>query len=191
MSFHILTQRRCAISTVKQQIAEVFRRHVDQSGYGKTTLDEVARELRISKKTIYVHFGGKREIYAYIVDRQAAKERKRLATAVADLPTYAARVEAVMELVLGSARAHIAETDRDEWIREYEIAADAFRKANGDLIRELVQAGMDAGEFKRGDSTLVEKMIAAMIVEYLLLVNDEPSFDRDAELLVRIRAFIG
>ena len=179
------------MSTTQQQIAEVFERHVDRFGYDKTTLDEVAREMKISKKTIYVHFSSKREIYAYLVERQAAREKMRLAAAVATLPTYAARVEAVMQFVLGSARAHIAETSRDEWLREYEIAADAFRKANGDLIRELVQAGMDAGEFTPGDASLVEKMIAAMIVEYLLLVNADPSYDRDAELLERIRRFIG
>ena len=82
-------------------------------------------------------------------------------------------------------------TSEEEWLAEYEIAADAFRKANGDLMRELVQGGMDAGEFAGGDAALVEKMVAAMIVEYLLLVNADPSYDRDTELLERIGRFVG
>ena len=49
-----------------------------------------------------------------------------------------------MKFVISSARAHIAETTEDEWMQEYEIAADAFAKANGDLIREFVSAGMSA-----------------------------------------------
>jgi len=179
------------MSTTQQQIAEVFERHIGEVGYDKATLDDVAREMKMSKKTIYVHFDSKREIYAYIVERQAARERMRLAASVATLPTYSARLEAVMRFVLESARGHIDGTGRDEWLREYEIAADAFRKANGDLMRELVQAGMDAGEFRQGDATLVEKMTAAMIVEYLLIVNADPSYDRDAELLERIRKFVG
>jgi AcrR family transcriptional regulator len=179
------------MSTTQQQIAEVFERHVVRYGYDKSTLDEVAREMKISKKTIYVHFESKRDIYSFIVERQAAREKMRLAASVAMLPTYAARVEAVMSFVLGSARAHIAETGRDEWLREYEIAADAFRKANGDLIRELLQAGMDSGEFVAGDAALVERMIAVMILDYLQLVNDDPGYDRDTELLQRIRHFIG
>ena len=84
-----------------------------------------------------------------------------------------------MRSLLDMARTHIADTGEDEWLREYEIAADAFRKANGDLLRELVQGGMDAGEFRPGDASLVERMVAAMIVEYLLLVNADPSYDRD------------
>ena len=178
------------MSVTQHQIAEVFERRLGEVGYDGTTLDDVSREMKISKKTIYVHFDSKREIYAYIVERLAAREKMRLAAAVATLPTYAARVEAVTKMVLQSARQHIAETGRDEWLREYEIAADAFLKANGDLIRELVQAGMDAGEFTPGDAALVERMIAAMVVEYLLLVNADPSYDRDAELLGRILRFV-
>jgi len=179
------------MSTTQQRIAEVFERLVGEVGYDKATLDDVAREMRISKKTIYVHFSSKREIYASIVERQAAREKMRLAAAVAGLPTYAARVEAVMRFVLASARQHIAETGRDEWLREYEIAADAFRKANGDLVRELVQSGMEAGEFAPGDASLVERMTAAMIVDYLLIVNADPMYDRDTELMERIRRFVG
>ena len=78
------------MSTTQQQIAEVFERRVGEVGYGKATLDDVAR-VKISKKTIYVHFAGKREIYAYIVERQAAREKMRLAASVATLPTYSAR----------------------------------------------------------------------------------------------------
>ena len=175
----------------KEQIAETFERHVGQFGYAKANLDEVARELKISKKTIYVHFDGKRDIYAHVVARTARRMKAQLAASVAPLPTYAQRVEAAVRSLLDVARTHIAATSEDEWLREYEIAADAFRRANGDLLRELVQGGMDAGEFKAGDASLVEKMVTAMIVEYLVLVNADPSYDRDAELLERIVGFIG
>jgi AcrR family transcriptional regulator len=179
------------VSATKHEIAEAFERLVNSRGYDGATLDEVARELKISKKTIYVHFEGKRDIYAHLVARQAKRDKVRLAASVAALPTYAARVEAVVRYLLDTARIHIAETAEDEWLREYEIAADAFRKANGDLLRELVQGGMDAGEFRAGDASLVEKMVAAMIIEYLLLVNADPSYDRDEELRERIGRFIG
>lgn len=178
------------MSGTKQRIAEAFERHVNRVGYDKTTLDEVARELRISKKTIYVYFDGKRDIYSQSVERQAQREKTRLAATVATLPDYASRVEAVVRSVLAAGRAHIAATGEDEWLREYEIAADAFRKANGDLLRELVQGGMDAGEFSAGDASLVERMVTAMIVEYLLLVNSDPSYDCDTELSDRIGRFV-
>ena len=189
MSFH--HERVARMNATGQRIADAFERHVASHGYDKANLDDVARELRISKKTIYVHFDGKRDIYAHVVARQAQRMKTEFAAAVAPLPTYGARVEAAVHMLLDVARAHVTKTGEDEWLREYEIAADAFRKANGDLLRELVQGGMDAGEFRSGDASLVEKMIAAMIVEYLLLVNADPSYDRDAELLERIIRFVG
>lgn len=175
----------------KERIAEVFEKHLGRYGYAKTTLDEVAREMHISKKTIYAYFDSKRDIYAYLVEGMAAREKMRMAAAVAMLPTYAARVEAVVTNVLEMGRTHVNETTETEWVQELEIAGDAFRKANGDLLRELVEAGMAAGEFPEGDPVLVEKMVAAMVVEYLMMVNADPSYDRDAELKKRIRAFIG
>jgi AcrR family transcriptional regulator len=175
----------------KEQIAEAFEQHVQRLGYSKANLDEVARELHISKKTIYVHFDGKRDIYAYVVERQAAREQIRLRAMVADLPTHAAKVEALLKFVIASARAHIAETSEAEWLAEFEIAADAFAKANGDLLHEVISEGMEVGEFPNGDPELVREMITAMVLRYTVLVNAEPGFDRDDELVDRILRFVG
>ena len=179
------------MSATRQQIAEVFRRRVGEVGYAKATLDDVARTMRISKKTIYVHFDGKRDIYAWIVERQAAEEKRRLVAMLATLPTCRAKVEAALRILIDMGRRHVEETERDEWLAEYEVAADAFRKANGDLLRELVQAGMDAGEFAQGDAELVERMVTAMVIQYLLTVRADVGYDRDQELLERILRFIG
>ncbi|MDO8944480.1 MAG: TetR/AcrR family transcriptional regulator [Desulfobacterales bacterium] len=178
------------MGTTRQQIAETFERHVNSRGYSRATLDDVAREMKISKKTIYTHFDGKREIYQHVVARQAQREKMRLAASVATLPTYSGRVEAVVRSVLEMGRAHAVKTGKDEWLREYEIAADAFRQAQGELLRELVQGGMDAREFRAGDASLVEHMVVAMVVEYLVLVNADPFYDRDAELVERISRFV-
>jgi AcrR family transcriptional regulator len=178
------------MNATQQQIADAFERHVAQHGYDGTTLDDIARELKISKKTIYVHFESKRDIYAQVVERQARRMKTELAASVALLPTYAARVQEAVRSVLEVGRAHIAATEREEWLHEYEIAADAFRAANGELLRELVQSGMNAGEFRAGDAWLAERMVTAMVVEYLVLVHADPSLDRDAELLERIIGFI-
>ena len=47
-----------------------------------------------------MHFDGKRDIYAYVVARQAQQMKMQLAASVALLPTYAARLESVMRSML-------------------------------------------------------------------------------------------
>jgi len=37
----------------------------------------------------------------------------------------------------------------------------------------------------------VEKMVAAMILEYVVMVNSDPGYDRDEELVERIVRFVG
>ena len=110
---------------------------------------------------------------------------------VKQLPSAAQRVETIVRFVIAAGRAHIEETSKDEWMQEYEVAADAFKKAHGDLMREIVAEGMAAGEFADGDPRLVELMVAAMVGEYLVIVNGEPEFDRDEELVQRILRFVG
>jgi AcrR family transcriptional regulator len=179
------------MTTVKDQITETFERHVADHGFQKANLDGVARELKISKKTIYVHFDGKRDIYETVVARQAQQMKMQLAASVALLPTHRARLEAVLRSMLETSRTHVVETSEEEWMAEYEVAADSWRKAYGDLMRELVQGGMEAGELPAGDAALVERMIEAMVIEYLMLVRADPAYDRDAELLERITRFVG
>jgi AcrR family transcriptional regulator len=185
------TERRAAVAVTKDRIADVFAKHVERFGYRKTTLDEVARELHISKKTLYVHFEGKREIYAYLVERIAVQARRDMAAAVAALPTNAEKLMALVDMVLRQSRAHILETSAADWQQEYAVAADAFTSAYGSLMRELVEAGMGAGEFAVRDAELTERMLKAMILEYALMVREDPTYDRDAELKAGIGRYLG
>lgn len=179
------------MAVTKDRIAEVFAKHVERFGYRKTTLDEVARELGVSKKTLYVHFDGKREIYSYLVARMAAGSRREMARAVAGLPTNAEKVTALVTMTLQMGRAHIAETAEANWFQEYEVAADAYREATGSLMREFVQSGIDNGEFAVRDAALTERMVSAMIIEYVLMVRADPTLDGDAELTAGIRRYLG
>ena len=180
------------MSATQKEIAEVFRRRVDEVGYTRATLDDVARSLKMSKKTIYVHFDGKREIYAYIVERQAAQEKARLAAMLAALPTCAAR--------RGGGGAHRASTwGGATWRRPG--ARSGSRSTRSPRTRSARPTATSSASScrpawtpassRRATRALVEQMVTAMVIEYLLLVREDPSYDRDEELLARIIRFIG
>jgi AcrR family transcriptional regulator len=54
------------------------------NGFHKTTMDEIAKELRISKKTIYKHFSSKDELVraVFVRIRNDLGKLSRLLTAV-------------------------------------------------------------------------------------------------------------
>jgi len=51
----------------KQDILDAAERIFFKNGYEKTTMDEVAKEAEFSKRTVYVYFKSKEEIYFHIM----------------------------------------------------------------------------------------------------------------------------
>ncbi|MFL9658693.1 TetR/AcrR family transcriptional regulator [Streptomyces sp. PB17] len=77
------------VSTVSERdrqladlIAEVAERLFFAPGFARVSMDDLARELRMSKKTIYRHFPDKRSLVAAVLDQKfAAVERTLVAVA--------------------------------------------------------------------------------------------------------------
>jgi len=175
----------------KEQIADVFERHVARFGYAKTSIEAVAAELKISKKTIYEHFGTKRDLFAYVVERIAVDSRRELAKAVADLPSWGEKVEALMRMVIAGARQHIVETTHAEWYQEYEVAGEAFTAATTAVMRDLIGGGIEAGEFTFPDSELANALLGKLVLEYVLLMRSDPALTADEAVAAGVRRFLG
>ena len=56
----------------KDEIAAKFMELAFRFGYRRTAVEDVARELRISKKTIYEHFSSKQDLLRYALELGAA-----------------------------------------------------------------------------------------------------------------------
>lgn len=179
------------MAVTKDQIADVVAKHVARFGYQKTTVDDIAADLGISKKTLYRHFDSKREMYGYLVDRLARENRAEMAAALVALPTYREKVTALVATILTMARAHVVETSESDWRGEFEVAADAYREATGSLLEDLVRRGIEEGEFAVRDAALARRMVSAMFIEYTLMVREDPSYDRDEELQAGIARYLG
>ena len=175
----------------KDQIADAFSRHVERFGYGKASVEDVAAELGISKRTVYQHFSSKRDIYAYVVDRIGDSEEARLRAALESEPTYRSKMERFLTLVVGGMRAHIAETSKADWMQEFEIAFDAMARAYGAVGVELVSKGAAAGEFEFGDAELANGLIGAMVTYYGTLVREDTSYDADGAIVAAIMRMLG
>lgn len=175
----------------REQVADTFQRHVERYGYAKATVEDVAAELGISKKTVYEYFGSKRDIYAYIVDRVAEGSRAVMREAIAEPETWAGKMEALMRTVLLGARQHIGETSKSDWRQEYEIVGEAFVAATSDVVGEVVEGGIAAGEFEFPDAAVATRLLRAMTLDYVLLVREDPTVDVDEPLIRAARRFLG
>jgi AcrR family transcriptional regulator len=131
----------------KDSIADAFQRHFNHFGFKKTSVDEVARELKISKKTVYQHFNTKEEIFYYLVSRVAQQYRNRMAHELEDYPTYREKITQLIRMIFAESRKWLKSNDAFEFRYKTEIGALAFQDTYAGLIAELVQQGMVQDEF--------------------------------------------
>lgn len=52
---------------LEQKILTSAKKHFTQKGYRQTSMEEIAIDLGISKKTIYLHFSGKEELLSAVI----------------------------------------------------------------------------------------------------------------------------
>lgn len=68
--------RKGRTDSTRQRIVEAARAHFFNHGFRSVTMDDLAEELAISKKTLYAHFPGKIELLeAVLADKFAGVER--------------------------------------------------------------------------------------------------------------------
>src|SRR5690606_15341406 len=68
----------------RAQLIQVGRAVFAEHGYDATSVEEIAREAKVSKPIVYEHFGGKEGLYAVIVDREMDALYQRIASAISD-----------------------------------------------------------------------------------------------------------
>lgn len=175
----------------RDQIADTFRRHVERFGFGKASVEDVAAELGISKRTVYQHFPSKKALYGYVIERIAAEQRLQLSALVENEPTYAAKMRRFLTLVVTGMRRHIQETSKSDWIQEFEVAVDAMSAAYGAIGTELAEKGHAAGEFEFADGVLANELIGAIVTHYGVLVRENRDLDADEAVVDAIMRMLG
>src|SRR3954469_24276131 len=82
------------------RILETARRHLFAYGYSALTMDELAHELGMSKKTLYLHFTGKDAIVGTIIEEIGRSIRQELESVIAQpkLP-FAQKLRAIVDIV--------------------------------------------------------------------------------------------
>ncbi|MFT8870858.1 MAG: TetR/AcrR family transcriptional regulator [Sporolactobacillus sp.] len=81
---------------MKERILDVAAQLMAKYGLRKFTVDEIARELKISKKTIYQHFDSKEAIVRDYFDTALLSDQKSVGEGLARSTTFAEKVHATI-----------------------------------------------------------------------------------------------
>ena len=165
----------------RDRILDAAERLIGVLGYSKTTMDDVAREAGVGKRTIYVHFPAKEEVVLGTIDRIVDRLLARLRAHAAAAGPASGRVRAMLvERVLF----------RFDSVRDYSHGLDElfaslrpaylarrgrYFAAEAAVFAEVVRAGADREEFDAPDPAVTaEALLLATnsLLPYALSVRE-------------------
>jgi AcrR family transcriptional regulator len=175
----------------KEQIADEFQKQVERVGFERSSVEAVAAELGISKRTIYQHFASKGDLYAYVVDRLSDAEREGVERSIANEPTYRTKMKRYLQLVVRAKRVHTKDTAGARFVQESEVDYEAMSRAYRSVGDRLLEGGAAAGEFAFADARLASELMSAIVTRYGVLVWDRPDYDADDAIVAAIMRMLG
>ncbi|PPD45157.1 MAG: TetR family transcriptional regulator [Methylocystis sp.] len=153
------------------KIVATAERLFREIGFQKTTVADIARDLRMSPANVYRFFGSKAEIHEAVA-RHLMGEVESAAEKIAYGPGLAS--ERLRALVLGAESMNAERYLADRKLHEMVEAAlderwpsiDAHIDHINALIEGVIAAGMQSGEFARGDAALAAKLVHAACIRF-------------------------
>jgi AcrR family transcriptional regulator len=165
------TEKEAKGKDTRRSIVEVAERLFRQLGFQKTTVADIARELRMSPANVYRFFGAKSEINAAVcmdllgkIEAEAGKIATSRGTALQRLRNLVTSVE----------KAHYKQYMFDRKLHElieaamtenWAIMREHNHRMTG-ILEKIIASGMAAGEFHPGDAALASRLVNTACIRF-------------------------
>lgn len=141
------------------------------AGLRKTTMEDIAREARAGKATLYRHFANKDAVIDALLEREAARFERELRRAADDHDRAADRIEAAFLTGVRFFVEHpvmVRGRDEEPAVLLPRITANGGPMvARGlELFAELIRAGVATGELREVDPPSAAEVIVRLILSY-------------------------
>lgn len=157
------------------------RRLFGRYGLRKTTVDEIAREARVGKGTIYNYYKSKEEVFQAVVEEEAQILKKEIERVVnsQNTPEEKLRAYIITRMGLINQLANFYSTFKDEYL-EYYGFIEKIRKRYNDYeistIKRILKEGVNKKVFsiKNLDLTALAFVIGMKGLEYYWALEEDP-----------------
>ncbi|HEY8162715.1 MAG: TetR/AcrR family transcriptional regulator [Methylocystis sp.] len=158
-------------SDQRARIVATAERLFREIGFQKTTVADIARELRMSPANVYRFFGSKAEIHGAVA-HQLMGEVETAARQIACGPGSAA--ERLTAMILSNeamnAERYLADRKLHEMVEaalaEHWPLIDEHIDRLDALIETIIASGMESGEFAGGNARLAAKLVRTACVRF-------------------------
>ena len=152
----------------KEQILRVAQNLFTRFGLAKTTIEDIARRARMGKASIYYYFKSKEAIYQEVINKEGQELRAKLVAAVGKETTPQRKIRTYVLTRMAALKelANYYTAFRDEYLEQYafiEKAREDYNRFEKEMIRSILQEGVDSGEFEIADIALTAEVILAAL----------------------------
>ena len=165
---------------VKENIITAAQITFKRYGFRKTTMDEIAYAARKGKSSLYYYFNSKEEVFQAVVEKEAAVLRAELAFKVKEYNSASEKLRAYIFVRMQGFKnwGNFYDALKDEYLSNYDFIEKIrakYDKSEIDTITQIIQEGMERGEFKSLNARLTAKtvLIAMKGLESSLIVENE------------------
>jgi len=170
-------RKRSAGSETRERIMDVAETHLGGGGYLGVSLEEVAREVGVSKPALYYHFPqGKEQLFIAIAHRALEHHREGLERAIAAHDSGAAKLRAVARWFMSEGnQEHPMDELRDlsRFVSEQhqvKLAEGFFGSLYGPIHRAISSA-IESGEFSDNSPELLTWAFLSLLSGMLQVNN--------------------
>lgn len=156
----------------RARIVSTAERLFREIGFQKTTVADIARELRMSPANVYRFFGSKAEIHMAVA-AQLMGEVEAAAQKIAFGPGSAA--ERLRALVLSNesmnAERYVVDRKLHDMVEaaldEHWTSIDQYIDRIDALFEAIIASGVESGEFAPGDTRLLSRLVHTACIRFL------------------------
>jgi len=179
----------------KEKILEIAQNIFTRFGIKKSTMDEIAKKIRMAKSTLYHYFRNKEEIFLEVVKRESQTMKEKLKEAVdkAGTPQEKFRAYSRTRMLYLKELNNYYSTLTDAYLEFYSFT-EKIRKDFNDFelaaIEGIFREGIRKGVFDIENPEITARMVTIAFkgFEYLIITR-EPSPDITNELDLLIDVF--
>lgn len=125
-----------AANAFRQRLLNGLAESITEVGYRDTTVADIVRGARTSRRTFYEHFAGRDECFVALIRDHIATKIEQIAAAVDPTTPWEIQVRQAIGAWITHAESHPAITL--SWIRDVPLLGDTARQLHRDALETLV-----------------------------------------------------
>jgi AcrR family transcriptional regulator len=136
-------------SNFRQRLLDALEEGIAEDGYPRTTVADIVRRARTSRRTFYEHFDSREACFVALLTEANAEQVRQISSAVDAKAPWKSQVRQAIEAWISSGESR--SSLMLSWIRDVPSLGDAARGLQRDAMEnfvEMVRALADTGEFR-------------------------------------------